>query len=360
MIYRLYMAKRGRPPRPPRTDPNEIEKSHLRLDEDIQRRMLAVMGPMPEPDPTSRLLQELVKHSPKSGSRVAIEEDEAHNITVKRSSITELLEPPAVLTDEQREARLAESRAAVAADESAATRRRSRRRPLDLKTQVDRILPRFPQSIRDAAFDSIIYLYDEAPESMRAQLPPALLKVHEQLVQYGMPEKVAKQWNMVRCAAWAEGNVRDPGPNGHRAALIHYRNVEHRMKKFAATCEMTPDGRVKIPRDVVLRLFAPAFNAVNAAQRVCLECGTIFALRNDHERMNMKFCGGAKKCGKKVSSRKAKVAARAAGDTYTKVREAEKGDLALGRAERELAIGTNIEEVVLDLVDAGRKVRDKK
>jgi hypothetical protein len=424
------MAKkgRGRPPRPPRTDPSEIAANRKRLDENIEHRMTATFRP-PPPDPiaqvwsrdalnemkSSKILRapdgkiedpslllgmggiaraadrrrEIEKNVARwrafrtaadrlvgAGQWSPAEADERmdrigflpHALAdaVSRGEISE-----EGLTDEQVDRYWPVPKKSTSAPrtlpktaEGEETPRRRSKEP-DFNTIASRVLPSIPQWIRDAAFDSILFLFDEAPESMRPKIEnikPELMNVREQLMSPDLPPRLAKRaaalWDIIRCATWAEGDIRDP--NGVRPALIHYANVRERMKEFASNCAKDQEGRVKIPRDIALRLFVPAFNATHADQRRCLECGSVFALRNDHERMTMRFCGGTKKCGKKVSSRKAKAAARAAGDAYTKVRETEKGDLPLDRAERELAAGVDVEDFMLNLIDASRRVRDKK
>jgi hypothetical protein len=424
------MAKRGRPRRPPRTDPAEIEKSHARADDEVTHRMAATFPPPPPLDPTVQawscdalnemksagilrapggnaedpsLLLGMGGEARSADRRHEIEKNIARwrafrmaadrLVATEQWSTTEADEhmdmlgllPNALaaalsrgeigeqgVTDEQIDRYWpvpAKDMSAPPTRPNAPEGKPKRRRghqELDFETTARRVLPSMPQWIRDAAFDSILYLYDEAPESMRPKIEdikPELVKLRDALTSLDLPLRLAKRaaalWDIVRCAAWAEGDIRDP--HGARPALIHYANVSQRMKAFTASCPTNEKGQVKIPRDMALRLFVPAFNATHSHVRRCLECGAEFALRDDHERMNSKYCsGGNKKCANKVSSRKAKAAARKAGDVLHKMRERYKGDAAVERAEREMANPYDAEDALIDIIDAARKGSDEK
>jgi hypothetical protein len=242
----------------------------------------------------------------------------------------EVFKPPAEVSDKAREAQLEATRACLAAQQAADVKNRRLRRMPDALTQARRILPSTDQWIRDVAFDSIIYLLDEAPESMRPDPDPKLEPLRELLTRPGFPPSVRKMWNAVRAASWADGDIRQFGLRGARAALTHYQNVRLRMMKFAETCEKSADGRSKLPRELVMRLFVPAFNATHAAERLCLECATRFALKTDLQRMNSRHCSA--KCDRAASSRELKREKRRAGDAHTKIKERDKGQAALDRA----------------------------
>lgn len=448
------MAKRGRPPRPPRTDSDEIKKAREILDQDIERRLAATFGPIPAPwiSPSkrpgeekiaaanSRLLDRYAKRSalmerasdvlspppretgmqyefvgvvPTSFDgatppRDILVENSGNGIppgttplvsALRRAcarvgtedEIRTLLRQPfgwmtavavAVLaeedikglfaapTDEQLAAAVEKRRAQPNVQAAEEPKQRRRRKRPDFNAQAKRILPTVSPSIRQAAFDSILFLFDEAPESMRPKIEdvkPELVKVRDLLTSPDLPPRLAKMasaaWDLVRCAAWAEGDIRDSGPNGAKPALIHYTKVMQRMKAFAANCPTGEDGRVKIPRDVALRLLVPAFNATHSDRRRCIECGTVFALRNDRERMTSKYCGaGNKRCANRVSSRAAKAAKRQAGDVLKKMRSRDQGDAAVERAERQRALADpyDPEDILIDLIDAARKSSDVK
>jgi hypothetical protein len=364
------MGKRGRPPQPPRTDPAEIKRNQERLNADIEARIKAMFPDPPSPKKDlSRLLEALPP-------REELTEEEREKrladwqalVEERQRAIQEALEPPPEMTEEERHERLAQSRAIVAANEAADAARRGRRKKPDLQKQLMMPLPVQPQWIRDEAFESITYLHDAAPELLRPSPDLRIARVLEALKHDQIPARVRRLLVKARNNLWTERcDITKPTPAGARAALIHYVNVIERMKRFAATCPQDADGRVKIPRDVALRLFVPAFNATHSDRRRCLECATVFALRDDEERRRMKYCGAGGKCASAVHSRKAKAAARkieaeerkvdAEGvkksDALKKVRSRDMGDDAIERYQRSVA-SFDLEDLMAELIDKKR------